>query len=362
LIPRIVFVLPSFAGGGAERVIINYLRHLDRSRLQPILIVLNGKGPLSYLVPDDVTVLDLETPRLRAGLKGLVGGLRAARPAAIVSTFGHINAPLLALRPFLKGRPKLIIREANTPSQSLPTTPSPALFRWLYRRYYRRADAVLCNAAPMADELHRAFGVPLHKIVRLNNPVDVNVIRTFADIPLRAQGDGPRFVAAGRLTAQKGFDRLIDMFAKMPRNCQLSIIGDGPDRQALEAKINSLDNGSQRIRLEGFTGEPWSRIGGADGFLLPSRWEGMPNAALEALACGTRVIATPEAGGIAELAAAAGGNAVTIAEAGEPFIKAMMTVEEDPRAEPRPSLLPAAFDAPDVTRQLEDLILEQIQS
>ena len=101
---------------------------------------------------------------------------------------------------------------------------------------------------------------------------------------------------------------------------------------------------------------PWPHFAGADAFLLPSRWEGMPNAALEALACGTTVIATPEAGGIAEVAAEAAGGAVTVAAAGAPFEAAMAAVRASPPEGPRASLLPARFEVAAVAERLGALL------
>ena len=51
---RVTFVLPSFAGGGAERVVLTLLRYLDRTRFTPSILVLNGKGPLREMVPEDL--------------------------------------------------------------------------------------------------------------------------------------------------------------------------------------------------------------------------------------------------------------------------------------------------------------------
>jgi glycosyltransferase involved in cell wall biosynthesis len=339
---RVVAVLPSFAGGGAERVMLTFLRALDRARFAPAIVAFDGAGPLRALVPTDVTVEDLARPRLRHALPALIATLRRLDPAVIVSTLGYVNLALLAARPLLPRRARLIVREANLPVQSLSTVPHPALMRAGYRLLYPRAGAVVCGAWVVANSLARDFGVPPRLLRVLYNPVDDAAARAAAATPVREPGPGPRFVAAGRLTVQKGFDRLLDMMAELPSDARLIILGEGPERAALSAQATRLGLAG-RVTFTGFDPAPWARYAGADAFLLPSRWEGMPNAALEALACGTKVIATPEAGGIGEVAALASAGAVTVAAAGPAFIAALRTVAADPPRAPRPSLLPASF-------------------
>ncbi len=82
------------------------------------------------------------------------------------------------------------------------------------------------------------------------------------------------------------------MFALTSIDAHLTILGDGPRNTKLHDMIISLGV-EEKVNLAGFIKNPWAYYAGADTFLLSSRWEGMPNAALEALACGTPVIATP---------------------------------------------------------------------
>ena len=82
------------------------------------------------------------------------------------------------------------------------------------------------------------------------------------------------------------------------------IFGDGPDRAALNA-LAAAEGRAEQVRIAPFTRDLPAALAGADACLLPSRWEGQSNVALESLACGTPVVATPEAGAIAELAAEA---------------------------------------------------------
>jgi len=351
----VAFVLPSFAGGGAERVVLTLIDALDRSRLRPSLFVLNAEGPLRGLVPPGTPVVDLATPRLRAALPALLRALRRARPDAVVSTLGYLNLAVLALRPLLRGRPRLIVREANPPSVSIAATRWPRATRFAYRRLYPRTAAVLCNAETTAAELRALLPRLIERILLLPNPIDVERLRVAAEPPIRAPGDGLRLVAAGRLTHQKGFDRLIDMMAALPASSRLTILGTGPDEATLRTRAESRAV-ADRVTFAGFAEQPWPFYAGADAFLLPSRWEGQSNAALEALAVGTPVIATPEAGGIATVAASAPAGAVTIAATGEDYVAVMKAFVPAPVASPRPSLLPAGYEPAAVAARLADII------
>ena len=113
---------------------------------------------------------------------------------------------------------------------------------------------------------------------------------------------------------------------------------------------------ADRIRFAGFEPEPWPFYAGADAVLVPSRWEGLPNVALEALACGTSVIATPESGGIAEVAAAAPPGAVTIAPWGDAFRSALANVVPSPVDDTRPSLLPVHHERDRVIERFKAVV------
>src|SRR5690606_2827716 len=133
-----------------------------------------------------------------------------------------------------------------------------------------------------------------------------------------------------RLHPQKGFDRLIEALPRlnMPCDWHVTILGEGGEREKLESLIR-LHGFENRVSLHGYTAAPWPHIAASDMFLLPSRFEGLPNVALEALACGTPVIATAESGGIAEIAETANGH-VTIVSTMDDFIAEMEKVKPSP--------------------------------
>ena len=207
---RIAFVLPSFAGGGAERVVLTLAGALPAARFDSHIVVLDGNGPLAPEVPGGVPVHDLGHARLRRALPALRACLRRLRPQVVMPTIVHLNLAVLAMRPCLGRGMRIYARESNMPSRSLASLSRPALFRWGCRRLYPRADGILCNAGTVAEELARDFRVPSDRIHLIDNPIDTTRLRNAAEPVRRAAGPGPRFVAAGRLTHQKGFDRLID--------------------------------------------------------------------------------------------------------------------------------------------------------
>lgn len=339
----VVFVLPSLVGGGAENVALTLAAALDRTRFAPHLVALRAAGPLAARVPPDMPVTDLDRAGVRRALPGLFRALRALRPAAIFSTMGYLNQAVLGVSLLATPRSRVIVREANTVQSTLDALRPAWAARAGYRRLYPRAAAILCPSRLLADDLARRFAIPAARLHIFPNPVDQDRIRAAAAPAIRQAGDGPRFVMVGRLTQPKGWERLLDMFAALPdRRAHLAILGDGPDRAAVTARIAAagLDG---RVTLEGFLQNPWRHIAGADALLLASHREGMPNAALEALALGTPVIATPEAGGVAELARDSRPGAVTVVAAGPDFISAATKAAAHDGTSLRSSLLPASY-------------------
>ena len=352
---RVAFVLPSFAGGGAERVLLTLAATLDPGDFAAEIIVIDGTGPWRSLVPDRIPVTDLGRKRIRGALLPLARALRRSRAEIAVSTIGALNLALLALKPLLPAGLRLVVREANTPHRHARGGAGARFYRWAYPRLYRRAARVIVPASYLVRELAEDFGVPRETIAVLHNPVDAAALAAASKPPIRAPGAGPRFVAIGRLTHQKGFDRLLDMMAAGPRDAHLVILGDGPDRAALEARRDALKL-AERVAMSGFVGDAARHVAGADALLLPSRWEGLPNVALESLALGVPVIATPEAGGIGEIAALAPAGAVTLAKAGDAFVTAMARVRAPSGTTSRSSLLPESFQLDNAVAKFEELL------
>jgi glycosyltransferase involved in cell wall biosynthesis len=139
----------------------------------------------------------------------------------------------------------------------------------------------------------------------INNPVDTNRIRYLAKASLdnlTSKQDGCLYlVAAGRLSYQKGFDLLIEAIALCQNtSIYLTILGEGPKRKELE-QLAEAKGVADRVSFAGFQQNPYAFFAHADAFVLSSRYEGFPNVVLEALACGTPVIATPAPGGVKEI-------------------------------------------------------------
>lgn len=353
----IAFVLPSFAGGGAQKVMITLASRLDRTRFSPFFVVFEASGAWRSLVPADMPVISVERSSLRAALPKLIRTLRRERPHVIVSTLAYVNAGLLLTKPFLPSRTRFIVREANTPRHHAQSNVGRLAYYLAYRLLYPWADKIICPASSLAEELAATYGLDRKRIAVINNPVDEKTIRAEAEEPKRRSGTGRRFVAVGRLTEQKGFDRLLQDFAQLPGDSHLVIFGEGELHAKLQQQIEGLGLAGRAV-LAGFEPQPGAWIAGADALLLPSRWEGLPNVALEALACGAPVIATPESGGITEIAAQAATGAVTLAQSGAAFVTAMLAIAPRLDRNLYPSLLPSCYKLEEASTKFASILAE----
>lgn len=295
---RVLFVVPNLSGGGAERVIVNLLRHLNRQKIELMLMVTELKGPYVAELPDDVPVVDLQASRVRYALPKLVNHINRLKPDVVMSTLNYMNMALLSVKPFLRNNPKLIVREANTPTKSMQFHPpfKKRLFTRLYQWQYPKADVIITQSDGMRSDLLSFLPqVSPKKVVRIYNPLDVDKVIQEANTHNPFQiGEGRQIVAAGRLTYQKGFDLLLHAFQKVAMVCEdvhLQIMGEGPMREELTDLADQLGM-SGRVTFQGFQANPYPYMKHADLFILSSRWEGFPNILLEALACGSAVVST----------------------------------------------------------------------
>ena len=348
-----IFILPSFSGGGAERVALNLLIGLHNLGKTVGIIVFDINGPLLTMVPNGLPIYDLGTVSLKKSTVLLIKKIWQLNPKVIFSTLGYINIYLLAVRWLLPWQIQIWVREANLPSISLLNNPRSKLMNTLYWLFYRKSDKLICTSIRMKDEFVSIFSVFGNIIEVLPNPVNVDTIRKYALPVKRFDKKGVCYVAAGRLTFQKGFDRLLYWFSELEnKKSTLVILGDGilKDELITTSKLLKLQN---QVKFIGFCDNPWQWYAGADVFLLPSRWEGMPNSVLEALACGTPVVATEESGGIKEIYKQGEDSSITVVAKPYQFIYAMKKVQIKDKDFKLKSLLPDRYKKENVIQIIE---------
>lgn len=292
---RILLCIPAL-DGGPGRVLLNLLRHLDRDLYQVVLGV-SEPGRLLAEVPDDVEIVRVGHPGQRYPTRSLAYVVRKLAPDVVLTTL-RMSFTALAASPIFPRGTKLVVRQANhvTANQAELAAAGRckgSLIDLAYTVLLRRADLVICQSRAMrADVAHH---VSHERLAILSNPVDVGGIRALADAgDVNASQGFPTLITVGRLSRQKGYDLLLPAFARLiqqvPR-ARLWILGEGPEAGALARQAETLGI-DDSIELLGFQSNPYPYLSSADIFVSSSRYEGLPNAVLEAFACGTPAVAT----------------------------------------------------------------------
>lgn len=285
----IAFVLPGLRAGGSEHIVSLLCNHFSRSGWTVSLFAFEDAGASPYYPHDPaVSVRQLghpvgRLPVLQAAVtvinrvRALRRALASARPDLVVSFLTRTNVvSVLAARPL---RIPVIVSERNNPAMQHPGAFWSALRRYAYARAH--------GLVTMTEGAMKYFP----KVMRRRQWVIPNP--TYAPVGM----DGPRpcgrqIVAVGRLVPQKGFDLLLEAFARAaPRipGWSLVIWGEGPERARLEAQRDALGLGD-RVAMPGVTQEHGAWLREADIFVLSSRFEGWGIVVGEAMAAGIPTI------------------------------------------------------------------------
>lgn len=356
---KIIFVLPSLTGGGAQRVILNILKGINKSKFEVELVVFNKSGALIEFVPKNIKIISFNKKRLRECIFLLINYINKSKPKIIFSTLGHVNLFLIAIRFFLSKDVKIIIREANTLSATIKLYIFPKLVKFLYQILYKKSDMVIALSKSMYNDLKNDFGVQSKNLCIMYNPVDLKFIRNKIHSLKKLKENKKYFISSGRLVFQKGFDRLIRIFSKLPKNNHLIIMGEGPELNNLK-KITYENNLHTKISFIGFQKNPWKWYASAKAILITSRWEGMPNSVLEALACGCKVISVNGIDGLKDIQRFTKKGSVFIENFPNNFLKKINLVRKKKKKSNKilkKSLLPKNFDLTYSIQKYEKLFI-----
>lgn len=279
--PRVLLCIPNLRTGGAERQV----------RLLAPLLVRRGiaLSLFSRLEPEDVaTLTDAGITCFPIRAKGNHNPLLALELARAARTArAQVVHSWLTQMDILGGIVALATRRRWLLSERASAAGYSRRAKDRVRaRLGRFADAVIANSAGGLEAW------PGHRHPRLvPNGIDHDGIAAAAPRGLK-DGPGRVILCVARLTAQKRQDRLLRAVAHLRRDLpdiRLILLGEGPEEKALRALAAELQLGAH-VRFAGVQADAWSWLKAADVFVLASRWEGHPNAVLEAAAAGVPMV------------------------------------------------------------------------
>jgi glycosyltransferase involved in cell wall biosynthesis len=292
---RVTFFINSLQQGGAERQLAELVSGLDPSRFRPSLIVCVDRDQLGYRLPVERTVsLDAPMFPTPTSVRRLTTELRALRPDIVHTFMGWEN---------IFGRVAARRARVRAVVSSVRCTRLPRKHLVGEALTHRMVDALIVNSIGIRDELVVRARVPRDRIDVIENGVDLVRFQPQTQVAREAvraerRMTGPTLIVPGRICDQKNQLAVVWALARMKRSGKLpkdakvifagrdSHLTYGPRVRALVAMAGV----GGVVEIAGVVREIGRLMAAADGVLLPSRYEGLPNAVIEAMACGTPVV------------------------------------------------------------------------
>lgn len=305
---KVLFLLPSFAGGGAERTVLNLLRTNNSSSLEIKVCLVSNSGSYLWQVPTSAVFSHPKAHKLFEGstpnkvlfmlfrlLPFLRKIIREFEPEVIVTVTESMNY----LGYFLRRRGitknvKWVVRSGNNIFAEAHSK-GPIIrniLNFLLKLSYRKADHVIAISQGGKRSICENFSLDNSAISTIYNPIDIDQINRLSNENDASPFSQPYFLGIGRLAKQKRFDKMIKIFASsglQDSDYILVILGQGPQLKSLKRLAEDLGV-AKHVFFPGFQKNPYHFLKHAEAFLLTSEWEGFAHVVAEALACDTTVI------------------------------------------------------------------------
>jgi glycosyltransferase involved in cell wall biosynthesis len=300
---KILFVLPHLALGGAERVMIQLANGIIERGHEVEMFIFSATGAMlasevsprihiTYALPNKLSLLT----QFRAFRK-LSARLSRLNYDAVISTLFQTNFLVSYAHKCAKTSAVLILREANYVSTEWRLSRFYIIARLIGPWLYRRADRIVTLSDVQKQDLIKCLSLNKMKVLLIKNPVLGSDIVAKSKEPLSEDIESklahPIILGVGRLAYQKGFDLLIKAFADFfaIHSGTLLILGEGSERVSL-SKLAAQLGIAEAVIMPGTDLNPYKYMRHSDMFVLSSRYEGLPNVLIQALAMGAKCIAT----------------------------------------------------------------------
>ena len=271
------------------------------------LALVRAEGSFLGAVSPAVRVVASPKRRVLWSPLWLASYLRRARPAALLSALPHVNLVAILAARLAGHRVRIVVTEHTEVSKAMQYREFP-LVRLAFRLIpwiYPLADEIVAVSAGIADDLRR-WPWLARRVRVIHNPIVEPDLPSLAaapcDHPWLVPGQPPALLGVGRLSPEKDYPTLMRAADRVRRQraIRLIIVGEGHRRSELERLRRELAL-DDVVDLPGWVNNPFALMSRAALVVQSSTYEGLPTVLVEAMACGTPVVATRCSGGSAEI-------------------------------------------------------------
>ncbi len=296
---KITIFIQNLDGGGAEKVIVNLIKSFIKRNIEIDLILAKAEGVLIKELPTKVRIINLNKNSILYSIPDLIKYIKNEKPEVILSTLDHVNVATIIARKLSKIDSKLILRLSSTITADIKnnTFIKRIILPHLIKILYPLADRIIAISKETYNDLQKIVKINPQKVKIIYNPIDISEISSKANEevshPWFNKGEPPVIISAGRLNKAKDYPTLLKAFSivhkKLPS--RLMILGKGEEENNLKKLAYKLRI-EKDFYLKGFEENPFKYMKRASVFVLSSKWEGLPNVLIEALALKIPIVST----------------------------------------------------------------------
>ena len=295
----LAILMESLYTGGVGKMRLHLMNEIAARGYRVDLVLADMSSPYMPMVHPAVRKVKIASADGLKGVPSLAWYLARSRPRVMLTQRVRLNVLALRARRLARSDTRIVVTvNVNMTSKFEDQSPEKRARQIEHlRRWFPRNDGIISVSQGVAEDAAQLIGIPVERIQVIQNPtITPDLLPRAAeplDHPWFQPGQPPVVLGVGRLMREKDFPTLIRAFGLLRRRtpCRLLILGEGPDRPALEALVVELGLADD-TSLPGFITNPYQYMARSAMFVLSSTREGSPNALTEALAVGVPLVST----------------------------------------------------------------------